>query len=540
MQRSPAASVDRARNVTQPSKQKKNAPQRHAEQSNTHSTYAALSSPVSFIMLATYNFTVVVLRIAMAALNIAVHISWLSQCIGLVGSRGLAPAIHLKRISTGIFAYTAPTDSMLRLVCCIGACSGAFMAFDWWFFPSWLAMAVCLLTYTSLRACAGRFMGLQMHAKVLELNFWYALMAFTQNAHAWALLAQVFTVRLMVGGGLGKVTGGDRSWLNLTAMSWHYWTMPLPNRLSPYFYRLPIWVHKIEGVITLVVEGPLGILAIAPFSALRTLACLGNVGLLSGINLSGNFGHLWLASFCGALASLDDSVWQIVFPEIVNLAPVPADGGVMSLRWYLGYPILAYYAAVQLVPFRHTIRSGGPRWIHKYIAAPFDKYFPEGLWAQLQTQYLQLERRSLMGSYVKFANMTKFRNELVLEAQDEKGQWVEIPFKYKPSNVDRPLPFVPICHLPSLDWFLWFIPLQLDRSCATVPEWFTRLMFAVAAQEPSVMRLLAADQPFNSQKRPQRVRAKLYPYTYAPHANGGPHSWRRGDLIAVVADTNKQ
>ncbi|CAF4988070.1 unnamed protein product, partial [Rotaria sp. Silwood1] len=50
-------------------------------------------------------------------------------------------------------------------------------------------------------------------------------------------------------------TGGDTSWKDGTEMSWHYWTQPLSNPLSPIFYRVPASVHAMETYSTYISEG---------------------------------------------------------------------------------------------------------------------------------------------------------------------------------------------------------------------------------------------------------------------------------------------
>lgn len=38
---------------------------------------------------------------------------------------------------------------------------------------------------------------------------------------------QWFVLRLMLGGGLGKMASPNSKWCDLTAMRYHYWTQPL-------------------------------------------------------------------------------------------------------------------------------------------------------------------------------------------------------------------------------------------------------------------------------------------------------------------------
>jgi Lipase maturation factor len=49
--------------------------------------------------------------------------------------------------------------------------------------------------------------------------------------------------RVMFGAGLIKIRG-DECWRNLTCLAYHYETQPLPNPISWYLYRMPIWFHQ--------------------------------------------------------------------------------------------------------------------------------------------------------------------------------------------------------------------------------------------------------------------------------------------------------
>src|SRR5690606_24269150 len=53
------------------------------------------------------------------------------------------------------------------------------------------------------------------------------------------LLLHWLLFRLMFLSGLVKVAGGDRSWLDLTALTFHYETQPLPNAVAWVIHQLP-------------------------------------------------------------------------------------------------------------------------------------------------------------------------------------------------------------------------------------------------------------------------------------------------------------
>lgn len=59
-------------------------------------------------------------------------------------------------------------------------------------------------------------------------------------------------------------------------MSFHYWTQPLPNPISAYMHRLPLWVHKIETYCGMVFESFAALFVFAPIW-LRWIAFFGFV-----------------------------------------------------------------------------------------------------------------------------------------------------------------------------------------------------------------------------------------------------------------------
>lgn len=112
-----------------------------------------------------------------------------------------------------------------------------------------------------------KFLGLQMHANAIETNFLYLITIIFTPYHPQAvnIIMKWLIFRVMLGCGIGKYYSQDPSWKNLRAMDWHYWTMPLPNPLSPYFHRLPKSIHTLEVIATLIIEDPLLLFCFYPF-----------------------------------------------------------------------------------------------------------------------------------------------------------------------------------------------------------------------------------------------------------------------------------
>lgn len=124
------------------------------------------------------------------------------------------------------------------------------------------------------------------------------------------------------------------------------------------------------------------------------------------------------------------------------------------------------------------------------------------------------------------------RPEVVLEGlQGSTNTWKEIHFKYKPTDLHQPPPFV-APHQPRLDWQLWFAALESYQH----NPWFVHLVWKLLCMDPSVdvdtgsgmhtvpaaayaypevLALLdTARYPFPLGDPPRAIRAYLYDYDF--------------------------
>ena len=164
---------------------------------------------------------------AVAVLNLICFLSSLVQYEGLIGSHGLAPAhLTLRRLhGRGITFWEHPTlchfldasDRVLLGLHVAGVLAAVLAFFGVMTGP---CVLVCALCYQSLKNVSGPFMGLQMHSALVETDLLYAMVSpFLLASPKPLVLVQVGLVsRVMLGGALGKWTGGDPSWRDLTAM----------------------------------------------------------------------------------------------------------------------------------------------------------------------------------------------------------------------------------------------------------------------------------------------------------------------------------
>ena len=236
-------------------------------------------------------------------------------------------------------------------------------------------------------------------------------------------------------------------------------------------------MHMIETYGTYLTEGLGALLCFTP-QIFRWISFVFFFLILMGINMTGNYAHLAPLTITEMILLLNDNVWRSIIPfqwmisflEYTAAQPYPMAWPFKILPWLvLGIP----YFFVSLIPLLDTFRGENPfSWpiFTRYSSYPvkltqylhahphFQKYVVRHWnylmgWAEYGHDVVTPFR--LAGRYVKFAHMTKRRWEIIIEGSNDQKTWYEYEFKYKPSNIDKPLPIVPFCHMPNLDWRLW-------------------------------------------------------------------------------------
>ena len=109
----------------------------------------------------------------------------------------------------------------------------------------------------SFTTVAQPWMGLQFESLIVESNAVFAAgYAFHSSAPwLWILMLRWLSFRLMLAAGAGKLSSGDPTWRDGSAMTYHYQTQPLPNSLSRSFHFLPARWHAFETYATFLFEG---------------------------------------------------------------------------------------------------------------------------------------------------------------------------------------------------------------------------------------------------------------------------------------------
>jgi len=258
------------------------------------------------------------------------------QLRALIGSHGLLPAVDYLRAveaATGparfwalpTLAWLNASDAFIQLLCGAGIVLALLLIVGLLPIP---ALALLWLAYLSLVNIGQDFLSFQWDALLLETGFlamfWAPNGVFPRLKHeappslgaVWLLRWLLF--RLMFFSGVVKLASGDPAWRDLTALSYHYQTQPLPTPLAWYLYQLPLSFHKLSTALTLAVE------LIVPFAifAPRRLRLLGAAVLISLqvlIMASGNYAFFNLLAIVLCLTLFDDAALRHILPH--RLAP---------------------------------------------------------------------------------------------------------------------------------------------------------------------------------------------------------------------------
>jgi predicted DCC family thiol-disulfide oxidoreductase YuxK len=437
---------------------------------------------------------------------LAAFVSLWVQVEGLIGSRGILPVgnlIETARSQLGSARWTIlPTlcwvnssDGFLQFLCGAGALAALLAVLG--LVPA-LALLVCWVFFLSLSVAGQTFLEFQWDLLLLEAGFlgiwlapvrrWRLGRALDPPPAARALLCWLL-FRLMFSSGFVKLASGDPTWRNLTALTYHYWTQPLPPWTAWFVSHLPISFHRLSCFVMFAVELATPFLIVAP-RRLRLFACAAMAGLQAIIAATGNYAFFNLLTLALCVLLVDDAS----FPAGIRERAVKDSRAARGRwpRWVLA-PVLSLVLLVSVVLFAGTLRLSVP-WPGPVIslvraAIPFQS----------------------VGTYGLFMVMTTSRPEIIVEGSNDGASWLPYEFRWKPGDVTRKPRFV-APHQPRLDWQMWFAAL------GTVEEnpWFTAFLGKLLEGSPAVERLLLRN-PFPNHP-PRYIRAVLYDYRFTDAA----------------------
>jgi predicted DCC family thiol-disulfide oxidoreductase YuxK len=439
--------------------------------------------------------------------TLSAFVSFAVQAQGLIGSRGVLPLSELVDALSARFGaerfVLAPmvfwlndSDLAIQAVCWAGAGLSLMLVLN--LLPR-LSLVLIYALYLSLLYAGQTFMTFQWDTFLLETAVVALIMSFRPTTGVW--LARWLLFRFMLMSGVVKLISGDPNWRNLSALSYHFLTQPLPTPLAWYAARLPAGFLQAATGAMFFVELVLPFLIFCP-RRLRFVAAFGILLLQGCILLTGNYNWFNLQTMLLCLPLSDDAALRRMLP-----APIP---GVTRA----GATVRAPRRAVTIV-----VNAFALMMVFLSLVQMDERFGGTPLGAALAVDDM-FEPFHIVSPYGLFAVMTTTRNEISVEGSDDGVQWREYEFRYKPGDVERRPPWnVP--HQPRLDWQMWFAALDDPQRS----PWFSHFLERLLENEPSVTGLLGRN-PFPD-KAPSYVRAEFYEYTYAGNDQAAGRWWDR-------------
>lgn len=437
---------------------------------------------------------------ALGLVYLVAFVSFWVQAEGLIGGRGILPfgawlegirpqvaQLGYDRLPTLLWWW--PTDTGLHVLCAAGTLSTLLLMAG--FLPAvttWVLWAL----YLSLAIVGQTFMGFQWENLLLEGGLLAALAAPWRWRLRWkrdpapprfaVFLIHALVFKLMFLSGWVKLASRDTAWPDLTALTYHYWTQPLPAWTAWYAHQLPLVLHKACCLLMFVIELGLPFLIFMP-RRLRHVSAAGFVLLMALIAATGNFAYFNLLTVVLCVWLWDDRAWsRRTEPPVPPPAP----------RWHRA--TVAVAGALILIVSASTLtqvlrwRMAWPSWV-----------------AVLHQQLAPLRS---VNAYGLFAVMTKTRPELVIEGSLDGQTWQAYELPWKPGDPARPPRFV-APHQPRLDWQLWFAALgELEGN-----PWVYNLLARLLEGAPEVLALMEHN-PFPD-RPPRYIRVVRYQYMFS-------------------------
>jgi predicted DCC family thiol-disulfide oxidoreductase YuxK len=443
------------------------------------------------------------------AIYVAAFVSLGVQILGLVGHQGILPAasyLEAAHQAWGDSAYWKlpslfwlnSSDFALVAGAVAGAVLGLLLVADRCTRP---ALMVLFALYLSYVYAGQEFMSFQWDSLLLETGFLAIFLTGGSKIVVWLFRWLVF--RYVFLAGMAKLLSGDRTWRDLTALDYHFWTQPLPTPLARYAAQLPHWLLMGGTAATLIIELGIVFLIFLP-RRLRAVAAGGVLLLQLLIVLTGNYNFFNLLTMLLCLFLFDDAALQRLTPRW------------LESRAQMRAPPAGRYANVAAVLLALIVVPAGMDRIAK-------SFLHDDL-PVLGALTRAIGPLFIVNSYGLFAVMTTTRPEIVIEGSSDGQSWHEYVFRYKPGPLKRPALWN-IPHQPRLDWQMWFAALGRVRDS----PWLINLMERLLEGSPPVVGLLDSN-PFTASP-PKFVRARLYDYRFADSQTRALTGqwWIRGD-----------
>ncbi|XP_061823254.1 lipase maturation factor 1 [Nerophis lumbriciformis] len=308
-------------------------------------------------------------------------------------------------------------------------------------------------------------------------------------------------VRIMLGAGLIKIRG-DKCWRDLTCMDYHYETQPVPNPMSYYMHRSPLWFHRFETLSNHFIE------LIVPFFTflgrrMRIINGLVQILFQAALIVSGNLSFLNWLTIVPSLACFDDASLGFLFcsrggamKTVLEIQKKDKNG--QTLKLTKGMRIrqvfnvsLGILIGCLSVPVLMNLLS--PR----------------------QVMNTSFDPLRIVNTYGAFGSITKERTEVIFQGtlsedpKDPKAVWEEYQFLCKPGDMYRRPCLISPYHY-RLDWLMWFAAFQTYEQS----EWIIHIAGRLLANDSTVLSLLDHN-PYKDGGVPRWVRGEHFKYKFS-------------------------
>lgn len=434
-------------------------------------------------------------RIFLSLLGIAYLINfWVlhDQALLLFGSKGLipiAPDLPLILAKLGSNAYWQfPTlfwlnssNFILQAGTWVGLLLSVLLIFRIWPKVMLLLLWLLFLSY----AIAGRiFYHFQWDNLMLEATLLALFLPSKKGVSPHPLsvfLLRFLAFRLLFESGIAKLWSGKAGgWWDLSAMQYYYETAPIATWLGWFAHQAPLWFHRVESLLTLVVEIGVPLLIFCGRRARVVAFCI-LFPIQFVIGLTANYGIFNFMTLAALLFLIEDKdlakikIKPSPFAQTQHLNLVAKCFGIfligLSLLNFTAFLKPAWGQKIDVLNLRRT-------------TAPF--------------------RSSNV--YHLFAHMTPERIVVEIQGSQDGIIWEPYRFPYYPGDPKDKPRFVAPYH-PRLDFRLWFLTFSQQS-----PDWayFNNLLRKIC-HDPKQASKYFAKNPFPD-KAPYALKLFFYQY----------------------------